>query len=123
MKMIRPRVARGLTLQIFCFYLGASLTVLNPDFTRVIQKSLSFQRGVGVIQVHTCSKERETGGDLTKVQKFGRILSCFGFDIFRGKGGRGLTKIVCFNLVASLFPGKTPLAKTKLTVKNLSGLC
>ena len=28
-----PRVALELTVTIFQFYLGASLTVLNPDFT------------------------------------------------------------------------------------------
>ena len=39
-KMMWPKVDLGLTLNIFRFYLGASLTVLNPDFTRVIQKSV-----------------------------------------------------------------------------------
>ena len=34
-----PRDALGLTLNILPFYLGASLTVFNPDFTGVIRKS------------------------------------------------------------------------------------
>ena len=38
--IIKSRVALGLTLNIFRFYLGGSLTVLNPDFTRVIRKSV-----------------------------------------------------------------------------------
>ena len=39
-KMMWPRVALGLTVIIFWFNLGTSLTVLNPDFTRVIRKSI-----------------------------------------------------------------------------------
>ena len=36
---MRPSAALGLTLNIFRFHLGASLTVLNLDFTGVMQKS------------------------------------------------------------------------------------
>ena len=38
-KRMRPGVALWLTVNIFRFYLGSNLTVLNPDFTRVIRKS------------------------------------------------------------------------------------
>ena len=37
-KMMKPGIALGLTLNILRFYPGVSLTVLNPDFSRVIQK-------------------------------------------------------------------------------------
>ena len=37
--MLGPRVALWLTLNIFRFYLGTSLTVFNPNFPKVIQKS------------------------------------------------------------------------------------
>ena len=36
---MQPRVALVLTMNIFWFYLGASRTVLSPDFTEVIRKS------------------------------------------------------------------------------------
>ena len=42
---MRLKVALGLPLNKFRFYLGASLTVLNPDFTREICKSgLTFEK-------------------------------------------------------------------------------
>ena len=36
---MQPRVTLGLTLNIFRFYLGTSVTVLNQVFTRVIRQS------------------------------------------------------------------------------------
>ena len=48
-KMMWPRVALGLILNTFLFYLGASLTVLNPDFTGVIRKSVNSFKTVGLI--------------------------------------------------------------------------
>ena len=47
-KMMQRRVALGLTLNIFQFNLGASLTVLNPDFNpKVWQDMLGAGQEVG----------------------------------------------------------------------------
>ena len=71
---MRPRVALGLTLNIFWFYLGASPTVFNPDFTRLIQKSADTSGHIINNAVQTAHSTRFSAHSTVTVCPAHRIL-------------------------------------------------